>query len=355
MPDTRSFHGCKLDTDLSAPSINDHDAYRQRLADALSILKPKPCPYKMIRLGGKLDGAYLLPDDLANIEACFSPGVDNFKNFEDQLTLDHRIACHMCDKSSDVSKFKTPLIEPGQTFEQSWLDVVDDEDSISLATWVNKHTNSTSSDLILQMDIEGAEYRNILSTTEALLQRFRIIVIELHDLTKLEDIEVFNQVLYPSLKRVDQFFLCVHAHPNNCCGEAVISEHKLNIPRVHELTFLRKDRLSGFDKDQLHPVMLPHPLDIKRNVPNTPPLFLREGWLSSERPSESKIKILEDKLDYQEHLNRMQKDESRLRKDISRLTKMVEVRDRKITNMQKSSSWKLSAPVRFLGKLRQEK
>ena len=39
-------------------------------------------PYKLIRLGGRGDGAYLLPDDLQDIQACFSPGVSDSKLFE---------------------------------------------------------------------------------------------------------------------------------------------------------------------------------------------------------------------------------------------------------------------------------
>ena len=35
------------------------------------------------------------------------------------------------------------------------------------------------------MDIEGAEYRNLLSTSETLLNRFRILVIELHEIYPL--------------------------------------------------------------------------------------------------------------------------------------------------------------------------
>ena len=51
-----------------------------------------------------------------------APGVNNFKNFEDNLTKEHGIKCHMCDFSSNQENFRTPLIEGMQTFKKKWLD-----------------------------------------------------------------------------------------------------------------------------------------------------------------------------------------------------------------------------------------
>ena len=70
--------------------------------EVLGILKPKPCPYPLIRIGGKSDGAYLVPDDLEGIDSCFSPGVCNSKRFEDHLAKEYAIKSYMCDFSSDL-------------------------------------------------------------------------------------------------------------------------------------------------------------------------------------------------------------------------------------------------------------
>ena len=42
------------------------------------------------------------------------------------------------------------------------------------------------------MDIEGAEYRNVINCSDQLLNRFRIIVIEIHDLNQ-KSLEIYNQ------------------------------------------------------------------------------------------------------------------------------------------------------------------
>lgn len=269
-----------------------------KILELIEVLRPKPSPRVLTRVGGNKDGAYLLPNDLQGIKACFSPGLSNRKDFEDELLEQYGIPSHMCDFSSDVEKFKTPL-GIGQTFKKKWLDVDGRQDSISLADWVNELEPEVNDDLLLQMDIEGAEYRNLLNTPEAILRRFRIIVIELHRLNVVNRPDEFQKELGPLLILLDQHFLCVHAHPNNCCGDVTLTESKLNVPRVHELTFLRRDRFDSFSQSNCYPPLLPHPLDVSMNVVNKPPLFLNEYWLESrQRAPESKIKMLGDQVRY---------------------------------------------------------
>lgn len=266
----------------------------------IKVMQPKSSPFRLVRVGGDKDGAYLVPDDFRGIKACFSPGVSNRKDFEDELLDGYSIISHMCDYSSDPEKFRTSL-KPGQTFKKKWLDVNGGEDSISLEDYVQEMEPRASDDLMLQMDIEGAEYRNLLRTPHAILQRFRIIVIELHKVDVCNRPADFNKELGPLLELLDQYFICVHAHPNNCCGEFQVAGLKLNLPKVIELTFLRRDRWKGVAETDCYVPMLPHPLDIEFNMSTKPPIFLNEHWLvSGKRTAESTIKMLNDQVGYLE-------------------------------------------------------
>ena len=171
------------------------------IASALRHIVPRHSGFELIRVGSKADGGYLVPDDLAEIEACFSPGVNNFKDFEDQLTTRHGIKALMCDYSSDVAKLRTPLIAGMQVFEKKWLDVTANEHHLDINDWV-QHKASTDSDLILQMDIEGAEYRNLLHASAKTLSRFRILVIELHGLQNLASIGFLRGIFLPAIARL---------------------------------------------------------------------------------------------------------------------------------------------------------
>ena len=268
------------------------------ISETIQALLPKPCPVPLLRIGGERDGAYLVPDDLEGIAACFSPGVNNFKAFEDELSTRFGIPCHMCDWTSDPARFRTPLIAGMQTFKKAWIKGQSGPDAISLADWVEETAPPFGRDLMMQMDIEGGEYESLLATDDQLLKCFRIIVLELHRLDDAESPERFERRLGPLLRKLVRHFICVHAHPNNCCGDFVLEGSGLNIPRVLEVTLLRRDRFYRQGLGQPQPPMLPHPLDLDWNVRQHPPLFLNAAWLSTPKPPESRIKELQAMLDF---------------------------------------------------------
>ncbi len=228
------FFGCTY-RDLMNPS--DAVGYVKALHQIFEIVRPFPCGLDLIRIGGAGDGAYLLPNDFDGLAACYSPGTANSKDFEDELATRFGVRSHMCDYSSDKALLKTPLIKGMQTFRKCWLEPFDHENGINLAKWVSEESPNAAEDLLLQMDIEGAEYRNILNCAPDLLKRFRIILIELHGLDYLLNTGVTIDVLKPFFDKLDEFFLCVHAHPNNCCGAVKIPELAVNMPRSIRANF----------------------------------------------------------------------------------------------------------------------
>jgi hypothetical protein len=187
----------------------------------------------------------------------------------------------MCDYTSDVSKLRTPIIEGMQFFEKKWLDVNGSNDAIDLNDWVTKTTTS-GSDVMLQMDIEGAEYRNLLNLKPDVLKRFRMIVIELHGLRHLGHKSFLNGIFSETLRRINNDFICVHAHPNNCCGTTTYGDWV--VPNVMEFTFLRKDRIKLNEIS----LALPQTKDIS-NVPTKAPLHLTGKWLANASIAASAI------------------------------------------------------------------
>jgi hypothetical protein len=113
-----SFFSCDI-TEAAGESIDVIDS-----RDALEIFKiitPKKSPYPLIRVGGSQDGSYLVPNDLSGIGYCLSPGVNNFKHFEDELSSNFGITCDMYDASSDADKLSTPLIVGKQPSKKNGL------------------------------------------------------------------------------------------------------------------------------------------------------------------------------------------------------------------------------------------
>jgi hypothetical protein len=292
------FYGLQLQP-AAPPALRSDDPrspVRPLLMATLERMRPQPSPAALRRLGGEGDGAYLLPDDLAGIRACFSPGVSNVKTFEDGLADGFGIASHLCDPRSSPDRLRTPLRPGLQTFEAKWLGERDDDRTLSLPGWIQARCPDAGDDLILQMDIEGGEYGILLSVPEQTLLRFRMIVLEVHRLGSALNPAVLEQVIGPFFERISRHFTCVHAHPNNACGQVQIAGTGWNLPQMMEFTFLRNDRFQGCPPERLHAPLLPHPEDIVSNDLRKPPLFLSEAWLQAERPLPSRLRILEDSL-----------------------------------------------------------
>lgn len=243
--------------------------------DVVEFLKPKPCPVPLVRIGGNRDGAYLVPDDLAGVSACFSPGVSNRKGFEDDLQDRYGIGAHMCDFTSEEDKFATPL-RSGQSFRKLWLGTETEGDTITLQDWVSEQAPDDS-DLLLQMDIEGAEYPTLNTAPDDVLRRFRVVLVELHGLVRLNKPHRLELVL-PFFEKLSRHFTCVHIHPNNVREQIRIGKTNYWVPRILEVTLLRKDRFDA--AGELIPPQLPHPLDIPFNVRWKQPQAMGKIWLS---------------------------------------------------------------------------
>lgn len=234
------------------------------LYDFLNMIKPIHCGHDLIRMGGYQDGGYLVPNDLGGISACFSPGVSDTAEFE--LALNQMgIKCFLADYSVAESPVKNALID----FEKKYLGPIDNEIFMTLNSWV-KEKHPEEGDLVLQMDIEGAEYGVIFDASEELLKKFRMLVIEFHGLDKLIQKAGFELINLTFIKLLKNFSI-VHIHPNNC--QKTKTYKNIEIPPVMEFTFLRNDRVAS-----RAPIKnFPHTLDIK-NVSSKEDITLPECW-----------------------------------------------------------------------------
>jgi len=226
---------------------------KNQLRKYLENFRPIDNGVPLIRIGEEGDGGYLLPDDLEGIEACCSPGSDMLWTFESELALKYGIKSFICDREesrpSNLTKF--------QNFTAGWLANESSDGYISLRDWISQSDLSVSSDFILQMDIEDAEWPVLLGLDLKTLLRFRVIVVEFHFLSQLRNRLAFEKLFKPGLDKLFENFDVVHAHPNNCCGTFTIAG--VEFPELVEITFHRKDRArfrSGFRP-------IPHKLDSK--------------------------------------------------------------------------------------------
>lgn len=238
------------------------------IAALIRKIRPRRFSGALKRFGPSRDGGYLMPDDLEGVCACVSPGVASECGFELDIA-ERGIDSYMADASIDCA----PLEHPQFHFTKLFLDSYRGEATTTIDDYCRAIPGfAQGRDLILQMDIEGAEYRVIESMSEGLLRRFRIMVVEFHQLEQVFDRLCFDHI-EASFEKMTRHHEVVHIHPNNYF-KTPIRHGNLSVPSILEFTFYRRDRAQFTDTP---PLDFPHPLDVD-NWPAHPPVVLPPCW-----------------------------------------------------------------------------
>lgn len=239
-------------------------ANKENIISLIKRLRPYDIGYDLIRLGPNADSGYLLPNDLNEIEACFSPGCDNKYQFEEHC-FDRGMKIFIADKTVENSNVPDKF-----NFTKKFISSLSNDNFMTMDQWVSNSLPNNESDLLLQMDIEGDEYQCILNMTDNLLNRFRIIVIEFHNLDMMFN-NFFYKIASVVFDKLLQNHTCVHIHPNN--KREVLTIDGISIPPLTEFTFIRNDRV----KRKKETKTFPHLLD-QDCVPENPPQILPKVW-----------------------------------------------------------------------------
>lgn len=241
---------------------------RTALIDLFNRIKPVSMQDSLIRIGTTGDGGYLVPNVLENIKACFSPGVAQTADFEDELYNKYNIKSHLADYSVD----KVPIENENFSFTKKFIDVSESPEKIRLSDWMKALENiEENNDFMLQMDIEGCEWRVLYDTPIEVLEKFRIMVIEFHEFSYYLSNQSTFWLINNLFRKILDKFSVVHIHPNNCIPVSVF--HGIELPMVTEITFLRNDYVKETDKK----LIFPHPLD-EKNVPSYENITLQQIW-----------------------------------------------------------------------------
>ncbi|MDA9100781.1 FkbM family methyltransferase [Planktomarina sp.] len=233
------------------------------------IIKLKPTSKDLIRIGAENDGGYLMPNDLKNIEACFSPGVDYNASFEMELAEKYNITSFLADYSVEAA----PSDNPNFNFTKKYLGSASNEVFMTLEEWISKTDKKSSRNLLLQMDIEGGEYAVLSHASLEILQQFRVMIVEFHKLDLLFSKDNFRFIESLFDKVLEKFDI-VHIHPNNT--NRIIKRGKFEIPPVVEITFVRKDLSSS--SGEVNDASFPHALDAP-NHPQKSAVSVPDSWL----------------------------------------------------------------------------
>ena len=238
------------------------------LKEFIRRFKSKYVSCDLIRIGGDGDGGYLLPNNLNDIEFCFSPGVDYTAKFEHELSSSYGIKSFMADASVNAS----PIADDNLHFIPKFLGSRTFDKFITLSDWVQKSIGNSNGARILQMDVEGGEYDVLTYESSETLSQFSTMIIEFHGLQRLFQSN-FLMIFSSIFEKIYSNFSICHVHPNNCCGTAKLRE--IEVPHIIEVTFIRNDLIPKLSRRKK--ISLPHPLD-RKNVEANLDIRMPEIW-----------------------------------------------------------------------------
>jgi hypothetical protein len=254
----------KRDTMLVIPMSQIRNfEYRARVEEISQYLIPRRVlsGESLRRFGNLFDGGYVLLDDFRQSDSILSLGVGDDISFDaDMAKLVSKIDFY------DHTVPGLPQSINNARFYRERIGIQGSNETTLEEAVCRLETNN---DLILKMDIEGAEWE-VLGRTR-ILQKFRQIVIELHNLHFITNIDDHNRMVC-ALENISRTHTPISIHANNCGSITILGNCLL--PNTIEVCFVRNEDyvFDSFEDtlcDSLHEANDPNAPDIALTFPIT--------------------------------------------------------------------------------------
>jgi FkbM family methyltransferase len=205
------------------------------------------------RLGRDHDGGYVMVIDKLTGGVAYSLGIS------DDVSWDRSMA----DRGYDVYQYDHTIDDLPDYNEKFHFHRVgisgygrDDATFQSLDTVLRSNNHVGRDDLVLKIDIEGAEWDVFSSILDTTLLSFRQIVVEFHWFGRAGDDEFFAKA-YAALSRLRTHFDPVHVHANNHYGFQIVGG--VAVPDLLEVTYIRKGIYQTKPSDRVFPTEIDQP------------------------------------------------------------------------------------------------
>ena len=126
----------------------------------------------------------------------------------------------------------------------------------TLENFIKRNEHEAKTNMILKMDVEGAEWDFLATVTSETLNKFDQMVFEFHDMIKPKTQSEMLDVL-TCIKKINRTHSLVHLHANNH-GTLLILDDKILMPNVLELTYVKTSNYELVDDEN---IFLPLPFD----------------------------------------------------------------------------------------------
>ena len=244
--------------------VNDDDV--AQIKRGLALLEPQSIiDFQKVRVGAEFDGGYVMLNDFTGISGALSLGI-GWDMTWDLAIAEKGIPVLQFDNTIDSSPATHNLcrFEKRKIVASSYPNP--DESEISIGGILVENNIRANEDLLLKIDIEGAEWDVFSAVDEAVLGHFRQIVCEFHGFYRIGQ-SAWRRRAFRAFEKLAETHAVVHVHGNNY--QPVVHFRGLVIPEVLEVTFARRKDYRTVESRDVFPTELDRP-----NNPGAPDIFL---------------------------------------------------------------------------------
>ena len=209
----------------------------ERLLEFARAIRPMTGPdLELIRVGGPTDGGYVMAAPLT-ASGALSIGVGSDVSWDQDIAF-RGIPVAMFDHTIR----KPPQVVPNSTFHRIGIGPTTTQTIKPLDQLLEIAGAQGRNDVLLKMDVEGAEWASLTRPRPANLEPFTQIVVELHGLAKLKDERAAAPIL-TAIEHLTATHAPIHVHANNY--DELVRFGTWWFPNAIELSLIRKDLLAN--------------------------------------------------------------------------------------------------------------
>ena len=217
---------------IGAIKANATASYYEQLRALLTV--KKVIGKNFVRVGKHNDGGYIMVDNFQNSGVAYSFGISDDVSWDTDMAA-RGYEIFMYDPTIDALPAANPKFH---FFREGIADrEIKDRSLNTLEHFIGVNGHTDCDNMILKMDVEGAEWSFLATVTSEILSRFDQMTFEFHNLIAPKDQSVMNATL-ACLNKINRTHSLVHLHASKC-GAFMVLDDKILIPDVLELTYVK--------------------------------------------------------------------------------------------------------------------
>ena len=212
---------------------SNHD----RMVEIMRMISPKSVSDKTkVRIGSSNDGGYVMLDEiLKSGKIAYSIGIGNTIKFEEAVeALGYKI--WMYDHTVNGKKFKNE----NRTIFKIGIAPADAGKYKTLSTMIKDNGHENEENMVLQMDVEGAEWEVLSRIDPDVLSKFSIMNLEIHWMNTMFARPDTTEMIDKSFQALTKNHTVFHVHANNWCGYYEMKD-KPPLAEVLEISLVKND------------------------------------------------------------------------------------------------------------------